>query len=295
LDKSQQCSDWGSRPLSEEQILYASTDACCLLALLNEFACRWVGEKNGVSLVEGVSKVSKLWGEVWHWTGHRIEKKEKKALEERFHFTKAPLLSKTGQKKDRLPPCRAFPTNIPWETQRDHPCHPKFLVDVMLYGLARQLRLWGIDTEAIETVPKGNRHFVHRQLVERAAEEGRIILTCDVVFLTRGLSDQAYYVKAYNGNSRQQLLDVIDDFKLKSVIKRDSLLSRCARCNGEFGDVPVSGSTLTDRCSVPSEVRRREELEFWECRRCGAAYWQGSMYARAMERLTAELETLQVM
>lgn len=31
LDKTLQCSAWGQRPLSEKQIRYAATDACCLL------------------------------------------------------------------------------------------------------------------------------------------------------------------------------------------------------------------------------------------------------------------------
>ena len=31
LDKSQQCSDWGERPLKDAQILYAAADAACLL------------------------------------------------------------------------------------------------------------------------------------------------------------------------------------------------------------------------------------------------------------------------
>lgn len=290
LDKSQQCSDWGNRPLTEDQIEYASTDACCLLALLNEFARRCVGE-SGVAAVEGMNKVLELWGEVWHWTGHRVEKKEKaKDVDEPVNVKGQKNLKKPLM-KGGLPPFRAVPTRIPWTC----PGNSKFLVDVMLYGLARQLRLWGIDTEAIDTVPKGNRHIVHRQLVQRAAEEGRVILTCDVVFLTRGLSDHAYYVKTYNGNARQQLLDVVEYFKLKSVITKESLLSRCARCNGEFGDSPVPGSSLKDRCSVPLEVRNRAELEFWECQRCGTVYWQGNMYARAMERLTKELGVLKIM
>lgn len=34
LDKAQQCSDWGARPLSEDQKRYAAADAACLLELL---------------------------------------------------------------------------------------------------------------------------------------------------------------------------------------------------------------------------------------------------------------------
>ncbi len=31
LDKTQQCSDWQSRPLSQQQLLYAALDAQCLV------------------------------------------------------------------------------------------------------------------------------------------------------------------------------------------------------------------------------------------------------------------------
>lgn len=63
-------------------------------------------------------------------------------------------------------------------------------------GLARQLRLLGIDAEDVATVPKTQRHAVHRMLVERAEEEGRVILTSDKLFCRRNLSDQAYLVRS---------------------------------------------------------------------------------------------------
>ena len=39
LDKSLQCSSWGSRPLSPEQLQYAALDAAVLLMLLNNVIC----------------------------------------------------------------------------------------------------------------------------------------------------------------------------------------------------------------------------------------------------------------
>ncbi len=40
LDKAQQCSAWGRRPLTPEQLRYAAADAACLLALLGDLASR---------------------------------------------------------------------------------------------------------------------------------------------------------------------------------------------------------------------------------------------------------------
>ncbi len=37
LDKQLQCSAWGKRPLSSDQLRYAAADAACLLALLASF------------------------------------------------------------------------------------------------------------------------------------------------------------------------------------------------------------------------------------------------------------------
>lgn len=39
LDKAQQCSAWGRRPLAPEQLRYAADDAACLLALLDDLIC----------------------------------------------------------------------------------------------------------------------------------------------------------------------------------------------------------------------------------------------------------------
>lgn len=35
LDKSQQCSAWGSRPLTAEQVAYAAADAACLVDMFD--------------------------------------------------------------------------------------------------------------------------------------------------------------------------------------------------------------------------------------------------------------------
>lgn len=51
------------------------------------------------------------------------------------------------------------PTFVPWQ---DHPAEPKFICDVMTEGLAKQLRLYGVDAAAVETQGKHARHLVYR-------------------------------------------------------------------------------------------------------------------------------------
>ena len=107
--------------------------------------------------------------------------------------------------------------------------------------------------------------------------------------MRRALSDQAYFVKAEA--KKEQLEEIVSIFGLPVMEK--NLLSRCARCNGEFGETAVAGKDLPAGHDVPPGVVERV-AEFWVCDRCDTAYWQGNMYVRAMERLGAALETLSV-
>ncbi len=69
-----------------------------------------------------------------------------------------------------------------------------------------------------------------RQMVDVAQAEGRVILTCDRTFIRMGYSDQAFYVRTTN--KQEQVKEVLAHFDI--TIKEDSLLSRCAKCNGTF-------------------------------------------------------------
>ncbi len=313
LDKAQQCSEWDQRPLTAAQLGYAATDACCLVALLqlligcareqlklHTLKTQSNNEENGAIKEEkafkwadgdaAVAAASAAWGERWESCGKGGKMKRTGGL------SHLPLSEGEGGKKGKkgsgvdFPP---FPSHVPWIDPgtggirvEQEPC---FLADVMCQGLARQLRLWGVNAEAVECVAATQRHRVHRALVERAATEDRVILTRDAIFMRRGLSDRAYYVR--QERKREQLEEVISAFQLP--VAREALLSRCARCNGEFGDAAVAAADLPPGHGVPVGVVERVP-EFWVCRRCGIAYWQGSMYARAMERLGEAMDQLSV-
>ena len=63
----------------------------------------------------------------------------------------------------------------------------------MTEGLARQLRMCGIDAAAVTDLQTGGpRHIVHRALVEAAESEQRVVLTCDRLFITAGYTDQVW-------------------------------------------------------------------------------------------------------
>lgn len=69
-----------------------------------------------------------------------------------------------------------------------------------------------------------------RQMVDVAQAEERVILTCDRTFIRMGYSDQAFYVRTTN--KQEQVKEVLTHFDI--TVNEDSLLSRCAKCNGTF-------------------------------------------------------------
>lgn len=292
LDKTEQCSTWGKRPLTTSQLHYAAVDACCLLGLFDDYLAVAPdslldsarprvndadGSGHGAKLEDDPSLVSrtetdslnlhseddlsltapgderrspvndrlgsvsvdldldeahpavrrafevtwsddlivsvlKTWAERWEmdkstgnhrFVGTRIHRSgglTTIALSQRRRTVSA---AKKSKSKDFLRGVDAFPSYVPWmDRARRLIGTPRFLADVMLQGAARQLRLWGFDAEHIDTVEKNQRHMVHRQLVQRAEEEGRVILTRDISFMHRRLSDQAYFVHAIDKKSQ---------------------------------------------------------------------------------------------
>lgn len=54
---------------------------------------------------------------------------------------------------------------------------------------------------------------------------------------------------------------------------------------------PVLASELDDSSKVPDNIKEIHK-EFWVCQKCGQAYWQGSQYGNAMQKLSEGLTGL---
>ena len=67
-------------------------------------------------------------------------------------------------------------------------------------------------------------------MVDIAQAEERVVLTCDRTFIRMGYSEQAFYVRTTS--KREQVREVLTHFGI--TVREDSLLSRCAKCNGTF-------------------------------------------------------------
>ena len=172
------------------------------------------------------------------------------------------------------------PARVPWLEDGSPDTVPRFICDVMTEGLARQLRLCGIDARSAPVAAGRQRYHAYMELVDSATRENRIVLTADTIFLRarwaaqslhvvqmyeqpqpvgkllhgggvidkshwlwrwqpfreplvtacNRYTDQAYWVRTTN--KRDQLLEVLAAFNIE--VKQDSLLSRCAKCNGTF-------------------------------------------------------------
>ena len=169
---------------------------------------------------------------------------------------------------------------------------PRFICDVMLQGLARQLRLWGIDCEHTTVYSNASeKYLTHRFLVETAEESGRVILTKDRTLYDRRLSDQLYFVASMD--KKTQGMEVVETFGIDLV--QDKFLSRCVKCNGSFGETPVSPASLPLGHDVPHQVCEQFN-EFWVCSNgsCGNVYWKGGQFDRTMEHLLHDFKRMSV-
>jgi uncharacterized protein with PIN domain len=145
----------------------------------------------------------------------------------------------------------------------------KLLCDEMLKGLAKWLRAAGYDTE---TAPEG---AVDRSLVDRAREEGRILLTRDRELLDYKAPDTHIVVLQCN-----HLADCMDE--LHEQLDIDWLhapFTRCLKCN-----TPLVEAGADQWQDVPESSRAAAHRLLY-CPACEQLFWDGSHVARMRERL----------
>lgn len=135
----------------------------------------------------------------------------------------------------------------------------RFMVDVNLGKLARRLRRFGFDSAY------GNR-LGDDEVVARARDEKRIILTRDRRLLFRKAVTHGYWVRADDPDA--QLEEVMQRLDLGAQIEP---FKRCLECNGLIEPV--------ERERVWAELEpltRRYFREFYRCPDCRRIYWEGS-------------------
>jgi hypothetical protein len=137
----------------------------------------------------------------------------------------------------------------------------------MLGSLARWLRFMGYDTAYPAPMED-------RELAATARSEGRILVTRDKQLAAR--FEGAVHVRS--DVLEDQIREVAESLPLRVV----DPLSRCSLCNTPIVPAPA----LSVKGLVPEGVLSRHDT-FWLCPACGKVYWQGSHWARMVERLNS--------
>ncbi|NWI91350.1 MUT7 Exonuclease, partial [Pitta sordida] len=197
LDKTEQLSNWEKRPLREEQILYAASDAFCLLEIY-ERLCK-DPQSFGLSSDLTESLVGK----------HSKKPRPKKQLNKQ----EAPSPSGQQCQESGGQSCHGPGAVSPREFS--------VVCDNMLQGLGRYLRCLGVDVRMLENEDD------HRKAAEIARQEGRVILTSGLPYQT--LQSQVGEGRCFSVNcsekAKDQALQVLKHFNVQ--VSRADIFSRC--------------------------------------------------------------------
>ncbi|WP_288380450.1 Mut7-C RNAse domain-containing protein [uncultured Massilia sp.] len=143
------------------------------------------------------------------------------------------------------------------------PGRPRFVADAHLGGLARLLRMGGLDTLYDNAY--------HDDEIERiACEEGRILLTRDRELLKRRTVEFGCYLHAIE--PEEQLRQLLARLQLAGALQPFTL---CLHCNLPLR--PVAKDDVLER--LPPRVSATHD-EFTTCDACRRVYWKGSHHAR---------------
>jgi hypothetical protein len=157
---------------------------------------------------------------------------------------------------------------------------PKFLVDRMLGRLVAWLRIFDYDTlSALELDIGGDEDA---GLVQKALEQGRVLVTRDRALLERARKAGASAVLITPDDVKEQLCELMRHYHLEA----NPVMERCTACNARLR-MAAPGDADHIRAGVPAHLID-EGKELWMCDRCGKIYWQGSHW-RNIKKLAGEV------
>jgi len=145
---------------------------------------------------------------------------------------------------------------------------PRFIADAHLGGLARLLRMLGLDTLY-------DNGFADVEIRDRASAERRTILTRDRDLLKCRDVTHGCYVHALKPS--EQLREVVERLQLAGQARPFTL---CLHCNLPL--LPIEKAQVLDR--LPPSVAVSQNV-FRHCSGCARVYWPGDHYRRMNELL----------
>ena len=147
----------------------------------------------------------------------------------------------------------------------------RFILDAHLGKLAKYLRMLGFDSLY-------RNDYKDREIIQQAAEDGRIILSRDRQLLTSKEVTHGYYVRSVD--KHDQLREVVRKYDLYNQFRS---FTRCMTCNNEL--VPKDKEEIGHL--VPCDTAKHFN-EFFFCPDCRKVFWKGSHFQR-MEALIRDL------
>ena len=147
---------------------------------------------------------------------------------------------------------------------------PVFVVDGMLGSLARKLRMFGFDTLYYNDAEDD-------KLIEIGLKEGRVLLTGDRALFQRAMKMGLNTILLNGVDEVDDLAHILQGLDIASI-KIVSEKSRCPMCNE-----PLETSNRNSmKDYVPAGVFDKHS-EFYFCKKCSKAYWEGSHFRKLEE------------
>eukprot|EP01016_Furgasonia_blochmanni_P016757 TRINITY_DN1977_c0_g2_i1.p1 TRINITY_DN1977_c0_g2~~TRINITY_DN1977_c0_g2_i1.p1 ORF type:complete len:331 (-),score=81.01 TRINITY_DN1977_c0_g2_i1:99-1091(-) len=278
------------RPLRKAQIHYAALDAFVLILLYDKLVERLTAAGKFVDKLEDLVIVDhpgdKALKEEEVLVNPKLEKDTLVVNEEtklEAHHKPKPVkvvmeensIAASGEKKtSKVNDYEGILLHPPgYVVDRSGHCNHKFLIDNMLFKLAKYMRNVGIDAEY-----KPDRNKL-RILIELAEEEKRILVTRDSSVLQKRPTVPTFYMRKVQ--TKDQFQELIDFFNIK--IDGTKLLSRCVKCNGdelEIIDVELAKTYLNWK----NVEDYNNYTEYWKCKKCQQIYWEGQTFKNAKSR-----------
>lgn len=149
----------------------------------------------------------------------------------------------------------------------------KFVVDVHLGKLAKNLRILGFDTIY-------NNDLQDRELALISSEQNRILLTRDRGLLKRKIVTHGFILRSET--PLNQTIEVLNRVDLWDQVKP---FSRCIHCNGLLKSITrkqIHSANLLYQ--IPDYIFQKYN-EFSICSKCKKIYWKGTHYKNLTKKI----------
>ena len=147
----------------------------------------------------------------------------------------------------------------------------RFVVDGMLGGLARWLRILGHDV-------KYESNATDNELLRTAETENMILLTSDVELAKRAKARKLWSLLVAEKTEEERLARMARSFDVSLDVSMAT--SKCPECG--------SGLKETSKTEVADDVPPTSLSlydKFWKCTGCGKVYWIGSHWKQIQQTI----------